>query len=455
MQLLVALSFIGAVLSASTTTTKTTKSTKTKTTTTTTTVQIATTISAAPPATGTTVPTASPFKPGAGSVAPPTVAARTKTCTVIATGSDDGPSIKAAAQSCSGGGRVVLAGEYTINSFTDLRGLAHVDFYITGTITFGETVAFWQSNVYQYTYQSAAAMWIIGGVDINIYGGGTIDGNGQIWYDGFAANNNIIRPVLLVLDGVNGGAVFDINLRGSPFWNNLVANSTNVIYDNINIVSASTNSHLPKNTDGWDTYKSDNIVIQNSNINNGDDCVSFKPNSTNLVVQGLSCNGSHGISVGSLGQYKGEYDIVQNVYVYNIQMANAENGARIKVWPGATSSSVGTGGGSGRVQNITYDTFTSTNVAAGKNIVLTQCYNESNLTKCEANPSTLTITDVAFKNFYGTSKKPDVGSIECSSAGVCSNISSQNIVISSSGALEVHCLNVDATLLQSVTCIAP
>jgi len=56
-------------------------------------------------------------------------------------------------------------------------------------------------------------------------------------------------------------------------------------------------------------------VIQNSVIDNGDDCVSFKPNSTDVVVQGLRCNGSHGISVGSLGQYKGEVDIVKNLYV--------------------------------------------------------------------------------------------------------------------------------------------
>jgi galacturan 1,4-alpha-galacturonidase len=70
-----------------------------------------------------------------------------------------------------------------------------------------------------------------------------------------------------------------------------------------------------KNTDGWDTYRSENIVIQNSVVDNGDDCVSFKPNSTDVVVQGLRCNGSHGVSVGSLGQYAGEVDIVRNVYV--------------------------------------------------------------------------------------------------------------------------------------------
>lgn len=35
------------------------------------------------------------------------------------------------------------------------------------------------------------------------------------------------------------------------------------------------------------------------------------------------CNGSHGISVGSLGQYVGEYDIVENIYVFNTSLHNA------------------------------------------------------------------------------------------------------------------------------------
>lgn len=34
-----------------------------------------------------------------------------------------------------------------------------------------------------------------------------------------------------------------------------------------------------------------------------------------MLVQNMYCNGSHGISVGSLGQYLGEVDIVENVYV--------------------------------------------------------------------------------------------------------------------------------------------
>jgi galacturan 1,4-alpha-galacturonidase len=93
------------------------------------------------------------------------------------------------------------------------------------------------------------------------------------------------------------------------------------------------------------------------------DCVSFKPNSTNIIVQGLSCTGSHGISVGSLGQYQGETDIIENIYVYNISMSSATDGARIKIWPGVPPGTVGStaGGGVGRVQNVTYEKYANRN----------------------------------------------------------------------------------------------
>lgn len=94
-----------------------------------------------------------------------------------------------------------------------------------------------------------------------------------------------------------------------------MANSTNVVFDSLDISGYSFSKNDAKNTDGWDVYRSSNIAIQNSVVNNGDDCVSFKPNSTEILVQNMHCNGSHGISVGSLGQYVGEVDIVENVLV--------------------------------------------------------------------------------------------------------------------------------------------
>ena len=51
----------------------------------------------------------------------------------------------------------------------------------------------------------------------------------------------------------------------------------NIVFRNITISAVSTSSHAAKNTDGWDIFRSDNVTIADSDINNGDDCVSFKP----------------------------------------------------------------------------------------------------------------------------------------------------------------------------------
>lgn len=89
--------------------------------------------------------------------------------------------------------------------------------------------------------------------------------------------------------------------------------------------------------DGWDIYRSNNVQITNSYIVNGDDCVSLKPNATNVLIENLYCQGSHGISMGSIGQYAGVQDIIQNVLVKNITMVSTSNGARIKAWGTSTS----------------------------------------------------------------------------------------------------------------------
>ena len=192
-----------------------------------------------------------------------------------------------------------------------------------------------------------------------------------------------------------------------------------------------------------------------------------------MLVQNLSCNGSHGISVGSLGQYVGEYDIVSNVYVFNVSMHNAtvgvflplitgsqliitKDGARIKVWPNAPSALSGDlqgGGGTGEVNNITYDTIYIDNVDYA--IEIDQCYGQSNLTLCLEYPSPLTITDVIFNNFQGTTStkyEPEIGTFACSSDTVCNNITATNInVLTPTGTDEAYCLNVDESSLN-VTC---
>lgn len=110
----------------------------------------------------------------------------------------------------------------------------------------------------------------LGGNDVHIYGGGTLDGNGQVWYDAYAANIYTLRPVLIGIDGLHNSIISDLVLRYSPEYYFFVANSTNVVFDTIDIAGGSSSINPAKNTDGWDTYRSSDIVIQNSVVNNGD-----------------------------------------------------------------------------------------------------------------------------------------------------------------------------------------
>ncbi|KAF3400115.1 putative exopolygalacturonase X [Penicillium rolfsii] len=398
----------------------------------------------------------------------PASQARHKTCHVPShgDGTDDSANILSTLKKCNNGGKVVFDAHktYTVGKAMDMTFLKHVDLEILGTIQFTNDTDYWQANAFKQVYQNATTFFQLGGTDVNVYGDGTLDGNGQVWYDLYASDALILRPILVGIIGLNGGTIGPLKLRYSPQWYHFVANSSNVLFEGIDITGFSKSKNTAKNTDGWDIYRSDNIVIQDSVINNGDDCVSFKPNSTNVIVQNLHCNGSHGISVGSLGQYKNEVDIVENILVYNVSMFNASDGARIKVWPGvasALSTDLQGGGGSGSVKNITYDTMTIQNVDYA--IEVTQCYGQKNLTLCNEFPvritpessTTMTISDVHFKNIKGTTSgkyDPLVGTIVCSSPEVCSDIYASDIAVKSpKGYNAFTCTNVDDSLL-AVNC---
>lgn len=140
-------------------------------------------------------------------------------------------------------------------------------------------------------------------------------------------------------------------------------------------------------------------------------------------------------------------------------MFNASDMSRIKVWPGSASALSGDlqgGGGSGRVNNITYDTMSITDVDYA--VEITQCYGQSNLTLCNAFPSALTITNVEIKNLTGTTSSkysPYSGYVVCSSETACANITLEGVEVqSANGTVDLFkCGNVDETLLEGITCV--
>lgn len=121
---------------------------------------------------------------------------------------------------------------------------------VQGTIKFTNDTDYWQKNAFKQVFQNATTFFQLGGEDVNVYGGGTFDGSGQVWYDLYAKNNLILRPILFGTIGLKSGRIEDINMRYSPQWYNLVANSTNVVFSNISISGYSSSSNVAKNTDG-------------------------------------------------------------------------------------------------------------------------------------------------------------------------------------------------------------
>jgi galacturan 1,4-alpha-galacturonidase len=165
----------------------------------------------------TTRPDIKPWPKNCGRPQPPSPP-RTRQCAVKAQGGgeDDAANILSALQKCNHGGTVVLDANYTIATVLDLTFLESVDIALSGTITFQPDIDYWVANSFKYAFQTSSSFLKIGGKDVNIFGGGTLDGVGQAWWDAFALNATLLRPILFVLDGLKGGSVVDINMVNPP-----------------------------------------------------------------------------------------------------------------------------------------------------------------------------------------------------------------------------------------------
>ncbi|GJC97419.1 glycosyl hydrolase family 28 [Colletotrichum higginsianum] len=162
-------------------------------------------------------------------------------------------------------------------------------------------------------------------------------------------NNKYLRPILFYVENTTNLEVEGIHMKDAPCWTNFIVGSSNIEYRDV-IATAITNngSIIPKNTDFFDSLDVQDVKIERVWVNIDDDCFSPKSNNTNLYVNTMYCNGTHGQSIGSLGQYPGEMSFVKDVHIENVWMLNGDySGARIKTWAGPNV-------GYGFVDNITY-----------------------------------------------------------------------------------------------------
>ncbi|KAF2152791.1 glycoside hydrolase family 28 protein [Myriangium duriaei CBS 260.36] len=326
---------------------------------------------------------------------------------------DDVPTIEAAIKSCGSGGTISIpAGTtYSIRSPLHFDGCNGCAFEIEGTLLVSDDVDYWsrQSSIIVMSGIKDASMY-------SATGSGLIDGNGQRAWDAFAGNSSLSRPVLHSIQGGSSNiTIRDLKIRNAPTFSFTVGGgSTGINYNGLDLNAVSSSNNVAKNTDGFDIGASTYVTISSTTVTNDDDCVAFKPGSNFATVRNLTCFGSHGVSIGSLGRTPGITDTVSNILVSEIAMHNSTKAVGIKLWPGGSSY------GTAVVSNVTFEhvIVASSDYAAQ----IMTCYGGSSAAYCASNPSTAKISGVVFRDFKGTTSAkyaPNIANLDCSPKGIC------------------------------------
>ncbi|KAL7931459.1 glycoside hydrolase family 28 protein [Trichoderma chlorosporum] len=384
------------------------------------------------------------------------------TCVIPAlkNGGDDAPAIRDAFSKCGNGGKVVFQKDttYSIQTALQLHNLKDVQVDMFGTLEYSTDVRYWILHGSYYYFQNISIAMEFSGEDITIdgHGSGTVNGQGQVWYDlALGVGGLYGRPIPFCLRNVKNAVAKNFKILQSGKWNFVMVESQNILVDNITLSATSddfqANPGNLGNTDGFDTINSNNITIQNSWADVGDDCVSFKPGSTNIHVKNLTCYNSAGIAIGSLGQYEGVRDVVENITAEDVNLYGSRNGAYIKTYVGKRTywPPQGGGGGNGYVRNVVFKNFHIENITASP-VLIQQCthWGGYNVPACADTPPTGLFSNISWSNFTGyMNDKVGTKAINwaCSPLATCEGFSYSDINVKSfTGANGTYsCTNVD------------
>lgn len=360
------------------------------------------------------------------------------TCTPASAGNssiDDVPAISKALSACGDGGVIIIPpGKiFMIRSPLDFSDCKGCEFQIEGTLKVSDDIEYWGSRTACFTLEN------VDGITIrSMTGLGLIDGSGQVFWDYHANHSSYQRPFLIVMKKAANITFTNFRLKDSPRWFITVNDSSiNIKFSDLVLSAVSTSRNVPINTDGIDTADSSYITINNIHITNNDDCVCFKAGSNYVSVKNVTCIGSRGLSVGSLGLTSGRTEEVNNVYASDIKMINSTPAVRIKVYPGGPSH------GPVIVSNVTFERITVENCDYAFRVQT--CY-LSKETVCQETPSAAKLFNIKIIDIIGKTSHeydPNVANINCPPAGTCDLTFSGWNVTTPSGNSTVLCSHYD------------
>ncbi|OAY75897.1 putative polygalacturonase [Ananas comosus] len=275
-------------------------------------------------------------------------------------------------------------------------------------------------------------------------GGGTIDGNGHEWWARSCKRNktNPCRPApkAITFHRCKHLTVKELTLINSQQMHMAFSMCSHVRASHLKVIAPAESP----NTDGIHVSESVSVVVKDSTIGTGDDCISIVGNSSSVWIRGILCGPGHGISIGSLGKSK-SHDEVHNIQVDRCLIKNTENGVRIKTWQG----------GSGSARKILFRNILMKNVS--NPIIIDQYYCDSP-SPCQNQTMAVKVAEVSFIGIKGTSATKDAIRFVCSDSLPCDKLYLKDIHLSleSGGEAAAYCwkaLGSSSGFVQPPSCL--
>ncbi|RDY06437.1 Polygalacturonase, partial [Mucuna pruriens] len=246
-------------------------------------------------------------------------------------------------------------------------------------------------------------------------GSGLIDGRGEKWWNlpckpHKGTNREKVQlgqcdsPVAIRFFMSSNLRVEGLIVKNSPKFHFRFDDCQNVHVEKLIIKSPA----LSPNTDGIHIENTNDVNIYNSVISNGDDCVSIGAGCYNVDIRNITCGPSHGISIGSLGNYNSRA-CVSNIRVSDTVIKHSDNGVRIKTWQG----------GRGAVSKVVFNNIQMDTVR--NPIIIDQYYCPTK--NCHNQSYAVSVSNVSYSNIKGTYdvRSPPMR-FACSDSVPCTNL---------------------------------
>lgn len=187
-----------------------------------------------------------------------------------------------------------------------------------------------------------------------------INGNGPAYWDGQGSNGGLPKPdhFIVVSKMTANSIITNLHIVNYPTHCFSISSSSNLTISRILLDNSAGNAPnaisnglaAAHNTDGFDISTTNDTLLTNCTVLNQDDCVAVT-SGNNITVSGMTCDGGHGLSIGSVG---GKSDNnVTNVLFAESSVRNSQNGARIKSNYNTT----------GYIANVTYENIAVSNIS--------------------------------------------------------------------------------------------